>query len=42
MWYSIEAKTLEAYMFLGKEDQFTPVGFLEMTFMWGLEGKQAV
>lgn len=37
MCFSIEAKMLGTYMFLGEEDQFTPVGFLEMTFMWRLE-----
>lgn len=42
MWCSIEAKTLGAYMFLGQEDQFILVIFLELMFMWGLEGKQAV
>lgn len=40
MWYVIEAPG--TYMYLGEGDLYTPVGFLEMTFMWGLKGKQAV
>lgn len=38
MCYMIVAEVLGAYMSLGEGVQFIPLGFLEMTFMWGLIG----
>lgn len=37
MCYIIVAEVLGAYMSLGEGVQFIPLGFLEMTFMWGLD-----